>query len=143
MRFADDERNKDANHHCIICCPIDYPIHCPIHVHRHSHFDHEIPLSESIGIADSITVIKNPDGKQNSTDDPTNFAPQNPEKLDFPVFVGIGDSDELFSVDSCRELYEGIPSDSKEFYVAEGAKHAEFPDGAWDPLVEWVDRKFG
>jgi len=65
-----------------------------------------------------------------------------PEKLDFPVFVGIGDSDELFSVDSCRELYEGIPSDSKEFYVAKGAKHAEFPDGAWDPLIEWVDSKF-
>ena len=39
--------------------------------------------------------------------------------------------------------HEGIPSDSKEFYVAEGAKHAEFPDGAWDPLVVWVDRKFG
>lgn len=66
-----------------------------------------------------------------------------PEKLDFPVFVGIGDSDELFSVDSCRELYERIPSDSKEFYVAEGAKHAEFPDGSWDPLVEWMDQKFG
>ncbi|MHA1944114.1 MAG: alpha/beta hydrolase, partial [Candidatus Thorarchaeota archaeon] len=65
-----------------------------------------------------------------------------PEKLDFPVFVGIGDSDELFSVDSCRELYDEIPSDSKEFYVAEGAKHAEFPDGAWNPLVEWVDSKF-
>ncbi|MHA2066729.1 MAG: alpha/beta hydrolase [Candidatus Thorarchaeota archaeon] len=65
-----------------------------------------------------------------------------PEKLDFPVFVGIGDSDELFSVDSCRELFEGIPSDSKEFYVAEDAKHAEFPDGAWDPLVDWVDRNF-
>jgi esterase/lipase len=65
-----------------------------------------------------------------------------PEKLDFPVFVGIGDSDELFSVDSCRELYDEIPSDSKAFYVAEGAKHAEFPDGAWNPLVEWVDSKF-
>ena len=66
-----------------------------------------------------------------------------PEKLDFPVFVGIGDSDELFSVDSCRELYEMIPSNSKEFYVAEGAKHAEFPDSAWNPLVEWMDQKFG
>jgi esterase/lipase len=58
------------------------------------------------------------------------------EKREFPVFVGIGDSDELFSVDSCRELFEGIPSDSKEFYVAEGAKHAVFPDGAWDQLIE-------
>jgi alpha-beta hydrolase superfamily lysophospholipase len=66
-----------------------------------------------------------------------------PEKLGFPVFVGVGDSDELFSVDSCRELYERIPSDSKEFFVAEGAKHAEFPDGAWNPLIEWVDRNFG
>jgi alpha-beta hydrolase superfamily lysophospholipase len=65
-----------------------------------------------------------------------------PETLDFPVFVGIGDSDELFSVDSCKELYEGIPSDTKEFYVAKGAKHAEFPDGAWDPLIEWIDRNF-
>ncbi|MHA2351795.1 MAG: alpha/beta hydrolase, partial [Candidatus Thorarchaeota archaeon] len=65
-----------------------------------------------------------------------------PEKLDFPVFVGIGDSDELFSVDSCRELYEMVSSDSKEFYVAEGTKHAEFPEGAWSPLVEWVDRTF-
>jgi alpha-beta hydrolase superfamily lysophospholipase len=65
-----------------------------------------------------------------------------PEKLDFPVFVGVGDSDELFSVDSCRELYEMVPSDSKEFHVFEGAKHAEFPDGAWNPLVEWVGRTF-
>jgi alpha-beta hydrolase superfamily lysophospholipase len=65
-----------------------------------------------------------------------------PEKLDFPVFVGIGDSDELFSVESCKELYEMVPSDSKEFYVAEGAKHAEFPEGAWSPLISWVDSTF-
>jgi acylglycerol lipase len=65
-----------------------------------------------------------------------------PEKLDFPVFVGIGDSDELFSVESCRELHEMVPSDQKEFYVAEGAKHAEFPEGAWKPLVEWMDKTF-
>ena len=65
-----------------------------------------------------------------------------PERLEFPVFVGIGDSDELFSIDSCRQLYEMIPSDSKEFYIAEGAKHAEFPDGAWDSLITWIDNKF-
>ncbi len=65
-----------------------------------------------------------------------------PEKLDFPVFVGIGDSDELFSVDSCRELYEKVPSESKEFYVAEGSKHAEFPAGAWSPAVEWAESNF-
>jgi len=65
-----------------------------------------------------------------------------PEKVDFPVFVGIGDSDEVFSVDSCRELYEDIPSDSKEFHVIDGAKHAEFPDGAWEPLFMWMERNF-
>jgi acylglycerol lipase len=65
-----------------------------------------------------------------------------PERLDFPVFVGIGDSDELFSVESCRELYEVIPSDMKEFYVAEGSKHAEFPEGAWDSLVTWIYHQF-
>jgi hypothetical protein len=65
-----------------------------------------------------------------------------PERLDFPVFVGIGDSDELFSIDSCRELFEQVPSDSKEFYVAEGARHAVFPEGSWNPLVGWVDVTF-
>ena len=65
-----------------------------------------------------------------------------PEKLDFPVFVGVGDSDELFSVDSCKELYDLVPSESKEFYIAEGAKHAEFPDGVWDHLITWIDTNF-
>ena len=65
-----------------------------------------------------------------------------PEKLDFPVFVGIGDSDELFSVEACREMYEVIPSDSKEFYIAEGSKHAEFPEGAWNPLITWMNSRF-
>ena len=65
-----------------------------------------------------------------------------PEKLDFPVFVGIGDCDELFSVESCKELYELVPSDSKEFYISEGSKHAEFPPGSWAPLIEWVEHNF-
>ena len=65
-----------------------------------------------------------------------------PENLDFPVFVGVGDSDELFSVESCKELYEAIPSDSKEFYVAEGARHAVFPEGVWDNLIAWIGSNF-
>ncbi len=65
-----------------------------------------------------------------------------PENLDIPVFVGIGDSDELFSVESCRELYDEIPSESKEFHIAKGAKHAEFPDGSWSPLFAWMETNF-
>ena len=65
-----------------------------------------------------------------------------PKELHIPFFVGIGDSDELFSVDSCRELFEEIPSDSKEFHVFPGGKHAVFPEGSWVPLVTWLERTF-
>ncbi len=65
-----------------------------------------------------------------------------PERLEMPVFVGVGDSDELFSIESARALFESIPAESKEFFVAKGAKHAEFPDGSWDPLFNWVESNF-
>ena len=65
-----------------------------------------------------------------------------PELLDFPVFAGIGDSDELFSVESCRALFDAIPSEKKEFYVAEGTRHAVFPKDAWSPLLSWFDGTF-
>jgi acylglycerol lipase len=65
-----------------------------------------------------------------------------PELLEIPVFVGIGDGDELFSVESCRDLYNEIPSSMKEFYVVQGAKHAEFPPGGWSRLTEWVEENF-
>ncbi len=66
-----------------------------------------------------------------------------PKELHIPFFVGIGDSDELFSVDSCRELFEEIPSDSKEFHVFPGGKHAEFSEESWVPLVTWLEEAFG
>ncbi|MGY5861848.1 MAG: alpha/beta fold hydrolase [Candidatus Thorarchaeota archaeon] len=65
-----------------------------------------------------------------------------PKELHIPFFVGIGDSDELFSVDSCRELFEEIPSDSKEFHIFPGGKHAKFPEGSWIPLVNWLGKAF-
>jgi len=65
-----------------------------------------------------------------------------PENMSLPVFVGVGDSDELFSVEACRELYDEVPSKEKEFHIAVGAKHAQFPPGCWDPLVEWADKHF-
>jgi len=65
-----------------------------------------------------------------------------PNELHMPFFVGIGDSDELFSVDSCRELFAEIPSDSKEFHIFPGGKHAEFSAGSWVPLVTWLEKTF-
>ena len=65
-----------------------------------------------------------------------------PRELYIPFFVGIGDSDELFSVDSCRTLFEEIPSDLKEFHVFPGATHTGFPQGSWVPLVTWLEKTF-
>ncbi|UCE11313.1 MAG: alpha/beta fold hydrolase [Candidatus Thorarchaeota archaeon] len=64
------------------------------------------------------------------------------EELNIPVFVGIGESDELFDVEACRNLYDEIPASTKEFHVVQGAKHAEFPQGSWSRLIEWVVENF-
>ena len=65
-----------------------------------------------------------------------------PKNLDIPVFVGVGDQDELFSVESVKELYEEIPSTKKVFYVAKGAKHATFPEGSMSQLLQWLNETF-
>ena len=65
-----------------------------------------------------------------------------PNLENIPVFVGIGDNDELFSVEACRELFDEIPSSNKMFHVAVGGKHAEFPPGSMDQLGIWLDDQF-
>lgn len=59
-----------------------------------------------------------------------------------PVFVSVGDNDELFSVEACRELFEEIPSTNKKFHVAVGGRHTEFPPGSLDELGNWFDDQF-
>lgn len=65
-----------------------------------------------------------------------------PNLQDKPVFVGIGDNDELFSVEDCRSLFEEIPSTNKKFHIAIGGRHSEFPEGSLDPLGPWLDEQF-
>jgi len=65
-----------------------------------------------------------------------------PTDMKIPVFVGVGDKDELFSIDACRELYDEVPSTVKEFHVAVGGRHAQFPPGGWDPLAQWIEGHF-
>ncbi|MFW9955645.1 MAG: alpha/beta hydrolase [Candidatus Thorarchaeota archaeon] len=67
---------------------------------------------------------------------------QFPGDLGIPIFVGVGDQDELFSIESVRELYDEIPAKEKEFYVQPGAKHAVFPEGSFKPLMSWLDNRF-
>lgn len=57
----------------------------------------------------------------------------------YPVLVGMGDQDELFSVAAARELYERIPGEDKDFWVMKGALHATFPPDTWLELVAWLD----
>ena len=65
-----------------------------------------------------------------------------PEVENLPVFVGIGDSDELFSVEDCQALYDEIPSTDKIFHVVKDGTHTEFPPGGWDSLADWLDGHF-
>ncbi|TFG27080.1 alpha/beta fold hydrolase [Candidatus Thorarchaeota archaeon] len=65
-----------------------------------------------------------------------------PNMENMPVYVGVGDRDELFSVDACQALHDEIPSKYKMFYVMKGAKHAEFPPGSFDTLFSWLDTHF-
>lgn len=64
------------------------------------------------------------------------------EKLRMPLLVGVGDHDELFSVESAKEFFDGIPCDDKEFFVVPGARHAVSPPDAWGPLVSWLRSRY-
>jgi acylglycerol lipase len=64
------------------------------------------------------------------------------KQLSIPVLLGIGESDELFTIESARSLYDEIPSDNKKFIVLPGAKHAEFPENSWDELIAWLTSNF-
>ncbi len=64
------------------------------------------------------------------------------DKLRIPLFVAVGEKDELFSAEGAREFCDGIDGDDKEFHVIPGASHAVWPKGAFSPLVEWLGAKF-
>jgi esterase/lipase len=65
-----------------------------------------------------------------------------PEVMGYPVFVGVGEIDELFSESGSRKLFEEVPSENKEFAVLPGAKHAHFIDNSFNPLFNWIDTTF-
>jgi len=39
-----------------------------------------------------------------------------PKDLNIPVLVGVGDKDELFTIDKVKELYDLVPGNKKEFF---------------------------
>ncbi|MFZ0829531.1 MAG: alpha/beta fold hydrolase [Thermoplasmata archaeon] len=77
--------------------------------------------------------------RQNVIDSP-NLA--TPSRLEIPVLVGIGDQDELFSVESSRGFFDRINGSRKEFLVVPGGHHASFPPGSWGPVGAWLEGQF-
>ncbi len=65
-----------------------------------------------------------------------------PDKFEIPIALGIGEHDEIFSVESARSFFDEIPSENKRFIVLPGAKHAEFPEGSWSELINWLSSTF-
>jgi alpha-beta hydrolase superfamily lysophospholipase len=66
-----------------------------------------------------------------------------PENISVPLLFGLGDQDELFSVDDAKVFFNEFPANEKEFFVIEGAKHAEFPETIKDSrLISWLQEFF-
>ena len=65
-----------------------------------------------------------------------------PEKFEIPIVIGIGEHDEIFTVESARSFFDEINSENKRFIVLPGAKHAEFPEGSWKELINWLISTF-
>ena len=63
-------------------------------------------------------------------------------KRDIPVWLGIGDQDEVFAVDSARAFFDSLPFGRKEFVVLPGGRHTSCPPGTWTPLVTWLRDRF-
>lgn len=65
-----------------------------------------------------------------------------PADLNVPVLVGIGDEDELFTVEKVREFYDLVPGDQKEILVMKNTTHSQIPRESWMQVVDWLDRTF-
>ena len=63
-------------------------------------------------------------------------------KLRAPLFVAVGEKDELFTADAAQEFCDSVDCDDKEFHVIHGASHAAWPKGSLSPLVDWLGKRF-
>lgn len=66
-----------------------------------------------------------------------------PKDLNIPVLVGIGDKDELFTIEKVKEFYDLVPGNKKEFLVMKNTTHAKIPVESWQQTVDWLDKVFG
>jgi len=65
------------------------------------------------------------------------------EEIDCPVILGVGEHDEIFSVESAQSLLDEIPCKDKTFFIMAGAKHAvEFSEDVFKEIKSWLSAKF-
>jgi len=65
------------------------------------------------------------------------------EEIDCPVILGVGEHDEIFSVESAQSLLDEIPSKDKTFFIMPDSKHAvEFTEKIFKDLKSWLIAKF-
>jgi len=65
------------------------------------------------------------------------------EEIECPVILGVGEHDEIFSVESAQSLLDEIPSKDKTFFIMAGAKHAvEFSEEIFEEIKSWLSVKF-
>jgi acylglycerol lipase len=67
---------------------------------------------------------------------------QFPEQLKFPVLVGVGANDEIFTLETARAFFDEVPSENKEFQVIPEAKHAETHALASPQVIDWLKKNF-
>ena len=65
------------------------------------------------------------------------------EEIKCPVLLGVGEHDELFSVESAQSLLDEISCKDKKFFIMPGAKHAvEFTEESFKEIKSWLINKF-
>ena len=65
------------------------------------------------------------------------------EEIDCPILLGVGEHDELFSIESAKSLLDELPCSDKKFFIMPGAKHAvEFTEDKFKEFKSWLNNKF-
>jgi acylglycerol lipase len=65
------------------------------------------------------------------------------KQITLPIIHGVGDNDELFSIDSAKELFDQLSSTDKLFFVMKGVRHAVgFNEESLEDLFDWLKVKF-
>jgi len=65
------------------------------------------------------------------------------EEIECPILLGVGEHDEIFSVESAQSLLDEISCKDKKFFIMSGAKHAVgFTEESFKELKSWLNTKF-